>query len=107
MRALNKVNKIPREEIFGVCKKFIEQLTYYFFMIIYLGTESFGNGYLFTELKENAPLIIIFGPMYIDFDEYPRYSDRTSSIFEKMLMKLFNVIIVMLILEAKKIVHMG
>ena len=45
-------------------------------MILDLGTESFGNGSFFTELKENAPLIKHFGPMYIDFDEYPRYSGR-------------------------------
>ena len=35
-----------------------------------------------TELKENYPLIKHFGPIYIDFDEYPRYSGRTSAIFE-------------------------
>ena len=32
----------------------------YFFMILDLGTASFGNEYLFTELKENAPLIKSF-----------------------------------------------
>ena len=51
-------------------------------MIIDLGTSLFGNGYLFTELKENSLLIKRFGPIYIDFDEYPRYSGRTAAIFE-------------------------
>ena len=43
--------------------------------------------------------------MYIDFDEYPSYSGRTYEISEKMLMKVFNVIMVMLILQAKKCAH--
>ena len=50
-------------------------------MILDLGTTSFVNGYLFIELKENAPLIEIFEPMYIDFDEYPPYSGRISDFF--------------------------
>ena len=49
-----------------------------------------------TELKENYPLIKHFGPIYIDFDEYPRYSGITSATFEK---KVFNVIMVMIILR--------
>ena len=52
-------------------------------MIIKLGTASFGNGYLFTQQKENYPLIKYFGPMYIDFYEYPPYSGRISKSFEK------------------------
>ena len=40
--------------------------------------------------------------MYIDFDEYPCYSGRTSAIFEKKLNKVFIVIMVTLILQAKK-----
>ena len=47
-------------------------------MILDLGTASFGNGSLFTELKENAPLIQNFWPMYIDFDEYPCHSTIIS-----------------------------
>ena len=78
MRALNKTDKRPGEEIFGVCKKIIRKLTDSFFMILDLGTALFGNGSLFTELKENAPLIKHFGPTSIDFDEYPLYSDRIS-----------------------------
>ena len=80
---LKKIDKRPGEEIFGVCKNFIRKMTDYFFMILDLGNESFGNGSLFNELKENSPLIIHFGPMYIDFGEYPRYSGRISEIFEK------------------------
>ena len=83
VRALNKTVKSPREEIFSVCKKIIRKLTDYFFMIIDLGTTSFGNGSLFNEPNGNSPLIKHYWPMYIDFDEYPRYSGRTSVIFEK------------------------
>ena len=54
---LNKFDKRPREEIFGVCKKIIRKLTDYFSVIIDLGTASFGNGYYSTQLKDNAPLI--------------------------------------------------
>ena len=76
MRALNKPDTSPREEIYGVCKKIITKLTDYFFTMIDLGTASFGNEYLFTQHKYNAPLIKIIGPMYIYFDEYPTYSGR-------------------------------
>ena len=68
IEGLLKIDKSPGEEIFGVCKKTIEKLIDYFFMILDLGTVSFGNGYLFTELKENSPLIKKFRSMYIDFD---------------------------------------
>ena len=59
------------------------KLTDYFFTIMDLGTASFGNESSFTQQKENSPLIKKFGPMYIDFDEYPPYSGRISEIFEK------------------------
>ena len=81
--------------------------TEYLFMIFDLGTASFGNRTLFIKIKENDPLINCFGPIYIDFDDYPRYSGRISAIFEKLLMKIFNVIMVMLIHQAKQIVFMG
>ena len=83
MRALNKPDTSPREEIFGVCKKIITKLTDYFFTIIDLGRASFGNESLFNQHKDNAPLIKQFGPMYIDFDEYPPYSGKNSENFEK------------------------
>ena len=66
-----------------ILQKIITKLTDYFFAIIDLGTASFGNESLFTQQKENSLLIKCFGPMYIDFDEYPRYSDRNSEILEK------------------------
>ena len=74
MRALIKPDTSPREEIFG--------LTDYFFTIIDLGTASFGKESLFTQQKENSPLIKCFGPMYINFDEYPHYSGRNFELFE-------------------------
>ena len=87
MKALNKIFKVPGEEKFGVCKKFITKLTDYFFAIIDLGTTSLGNEPLFTQQKEKCRLIQFVGPMFIDYDEYPHYSGRESIIFEKMLMK--------------------
>ena len=71
VRALNKPDISPREEIFGVGKKFTTKLTDYFFTIIDLGTASFRNESLFTQQKENSLLIKCFGPVYIYFDEYP------------------------------------
>ena len=40
--------------------------------------------------------------MYIDIDAYPHYTGRKSAIFEKMLMKVFNVIMVVIILQGKQ-----
>ena len=71
-------------------------------MIIDLGTASFGNGSLFTQLKYNTPLINHFGPIYIDFDEYPLYSIRKSEFFVKMLLQKFIVVMVMPILQANR-----
>ena len=88
--------------MFGVCKKFLTKLTDYFFTIVNLGTASFGNESLFTQQKENSALIEYFGPMYIDFDEYPPYSGRNSEIFEKMLMKIFSVSMIMHILQTNR-----
>ena len=42
--------------------------------------------------------------MYVDFDECLCYSGITYVIIEKMLMKVFNVIMVILIIQAKYIV---
>ena len=54
----------------------------YFITIIDLRTASFEHGSLFTQLKGNDQLIKIFGPIYIDFDEYPPYSGRIYENFE-------------------------
>ena len=48
MKAL-KIAEKPRDCIFGVCKKIIKKLTYYFLVILELGTAYFGNGYFFTQ----------------------------------------------------------
>ena len=82
MRAFNKPDKIFREEIFGVCKNIVRRLTDYFFMKIYLGTASFGNRYLFTQIKEHSSMTEYFGPIYINFDDYLAYSGRISEIVE-------------------------
>ena len=51
VRALNKPDTSPREEIFGVCKKIITKLTDYFFPIIDLGAAWFVNESLLTQQK--------------------------------------------------------
>ena len=83
MRALRKPDTGPRKQIYGVCKTLITKLTDYFFMLIYLGTVLFGNKPLFTQQKDNSPLVKCFGPIYFDFDEYLCYSGRKSEFFEK------------------------
>ena len=87
VKALNKSCKVPREEKYGVCKKFTTKLTDYFFTIIDLGTTSFENKPSFTKQKYVFWLIKYFDPMHIDFDEYPLYSGRNYEIFKNMLMK--------------------
>ena len=37
---------------------------------------------LFTAIKESATLIKYFGPIYIDFDDYPSYGGTISENFE-------------------------
>ena len=81
VRALNKPDISPREEIFGVYKKFITKLIDTLFTIIDLGTASFGNESSFNQQKDNDPLIKHSGPMYIDFDDYPPYSGKISDFF--------------------------
>ena len=63
VKALNKTYKVPREDKYGVskkftredkygvCKKFITKLTDYFFTIIESGTTSFENKPLITQQK--------------------------------------------------------
>ena len=88
---LNKSDTSTTEIKYGVCKKFVTKLTDYFFTMIDLGTASFGNESLFTPQKEKIPLIICFYPMYIDFDEYPRYSARNPEMFENNLTKILSL----------------
>ena len=83
MRALNKPDKSPREEIFGVCKNNMRKLMDYLFVIIGLGTSSFGNAYFFysTEIEffiEKTSWANVYW-----FDYYPPYSGKLSEIFEK------------------------
>ena len=57
LRALKKNWRVTRRRHTWCLQKLIRKLTDYFFMILDLGAASFGNGYLFTELKGNSPLI--------------------------------------------------
>ena len=65
---------------FGACKIFITTLTEYFFSTYGLGTTSVGEKHFFTQQKEKCQLIQCFGPMFIDFDDYPHYSGKESII---------------------------
>ena len=40
--------------------------------------------------------------MYIDFDEYPPYSGIISKILKQTSMKIFSVVMVMIILKARR-----
>ena len=102
VRDINKIYKKLRYCISGVCKQFIKKLEDYFFVIVDLGTASFVNGYMSPQIKENSALMKHFGPMYIDFDGYPPYSDTISEILEQMLMLIFSVNMGMLILQANR-----
>ena len=82
VKALNR-KKITGSKGFGVCKIFITTFTEYFFSTFCLGTTSVGKKPFFTQQKEKCQLIQCFGPMFIDFGEYPRYSGRESIILEK------------------------
>ena len=82
VRALNKPDISPREEIFVVCKKFSKELTDNFFTIIDSGTGLFVNESSFTQQKDNDPSIKHFGTMYINFCGYRPYSSAISETFE-------------------------
>ena len=57
---------------------------------------------MFTQIKENAALIKKIGPMYIYFDDYRPYSDTISDFFKQMLMLILSLIVLMLIIQAKR-----
>ena len=62
---------------------------------------------MLTELKENDPLIKKFGPIYIDFDEYPRYIGRTSAFFERNVNESIQCDHIYAYSSGKFFVHMG
>ena len=102
VRSLNKPDTIPREKIFGVCKKIITKLTDDFFTLIDLGTASYGNESFFTQQKKNSSLLKLFRPMYNGFDEYRRYSGRNSKFFDIFSMEIFSASMVIYILQANR-----
>ena len=71
-------------------------------MILDEGTESLGNGYCFTELKENATFMKHLGPMFINFYGYPLYSGEISGFLKHMLMLILGMIMATLILQANR-----
>ena len=77
-----KFDNKPGDWIVGVCKYFVRKMTDYFFVIIGKQKESKQNQTLFTAIKQNAKLTRYFGSMYIDFDDYPTYTDAIYDIFE-------------------------
>ena len=76
VKALSRKKRITSSKAFGVCKIFITSLTEYFFSTFGLGTTSVGKKPIFTQQKEKCQLIQCFGPMFIDFDDYPHYSGK-------------------------------
>ena len=83
VKAVSKKKMDKGSKEFGVCKSFITSLTEYFFSRFGLGNSLFGKECIFTQQKEKSELTQCFGPMFIDFDDYPHYSGKESKKFEK------------------------
>ena len=80
-------------------------MTDYFFMELDLGTASFGNGSLFTELKKKSPFIKCFGHCILILMSILTIVVEHLKILNILIMKVFNMIMIKLILEAKKFAH--
>ena len=74
VKALNR--KKNGSKGFGVCKIFITTLTEYFFSTFGLGTTSVGENLFYTTERKMSIDTKYFGPMFIDFDDYPHYSGK-------------------------------
>ena len=66
--------------IFGVCKDFVRKLTDYFFANIDEEIEFKNPNIIYYHFK-NAKLTRRFGPMCINFYEYPPYTVAISGCF--------------------------
>ena len=92
VKALKKIGNTLGEIISEVCKIIIRRFKDYLFTIIDEETASIFQKTLFAALTENSKLIKNFGPMYIDFDDYPPYSGEISENIKQILMSIFGVI---------------
>ena len=76
------MNDYNKEKCCGVSTDFIRKLTDLFYIII--GEKISTNIPLskMYRLGKSTKLTCIYGPMYLELDEYPPYSDKISVIFE-------------------------
>ena len=81
VKTLN-MNDDNMEKCCGVSTDFIRKLTDLFFIII--GEKASTNiplGKMYL-LRKSATLKFLYGPMYLQLDNYPPYDDKRSVIFE-------------------------
>ena len=81
VKTLN-MNDDDMEKCCGVSTDFIRKLTDFLFILI--GEKASINIPLrkMNRLRKSATLTCIYGPMYLQLDDYPPYSDKISDIFE-------------------------
>ena len=75
VKTLN-MNDVKKEKCCGVSTYFIIKLTDFFFIII--GEKSSTNIPLskIYRLRKSATLTCLYGPMYLELDDYPTHSDK-------------------------------
>ena len=82
VKTLN-INKDNRETCCAVPTDFIKELTDFFFIII---GEKDSTNIPFRKmycLRKSATLTCLYGPTYLELDDYPQYPYKKSDIFEK------------------------
>ena len=81
VKTLN-MNDVKKEKYCGVSTYFIRKLTDLFFITI--GEKASTNIPLrrIHRLRKSEILTRLYGPMYLELDDYPPYSDKISVNFE-------------------------
>ena len=81
VKTLN-VNDDNEEKCYGISTDFIRKLTDFF--LITIGEKASTNIPLrkINRLRKSATLTRLYGPMYLELDDYPLYYYRKSVIFE-------------------------
>ena len=79
------MNDEDEEKCYGVPTDFIKELTNIFFIII--GEKASKNLTLskLYHLGKTETLKRLYGPMYLEFDDYPPYSDKKLSFLRHTL----------------------
>ena len=77
VQSWKKIDNEPEDSIFGVLKDFVRKLTDYFFTILEEPI-VLRNQKLFTVIKQYSKPTRSYGPMHINFYDYPPYNDAIS-----------------------------